>query len=93
MECQITAKEGAGVADPSVCVFVRGLVGSLADLGMGQNETTRIWTAGFSPWFHLPAFWVPIVDPQPFDCISPSECPVGRVFGVGGGGGCIINPW
>ena len=23
---------------------------------MGQNETTRIWTAGFSPWFHLPGF-------------------------------------
>ena len=22
--------------------------------GMGQDETTRIWTAGFSPWFHLP---------------------------------------
>ena len=21
---------------------------------MGQNETTRNWTAGFSPWFHLP---------------------------------------
>ena len=25
-------------------------------LGMGQNQTTRNWTAGFSPWFHLPGF-------------------------------------
>ena len=25
-------------------------------MGMGQTETTRIWTAGFSPWFHLPGF-------------------------------------
>ena len=26
------------------------------DQDMGQNETTRIWTAGFSPWFHLSGF-------------------------------------
>ena len=23
-------------------------------LGMGQNLATRNWTAGFSPWLHLP---------------------------------------
>ena len=27
---------------------------TLAHLGMGQNQTTRNWTAGFGPWFHLP---------------------------------------
>ena len=36
-------------------------------MGMGENETTRIWTAGLSPWFHSPGSpkWVPILDPQP----------------------------
>ena len=37
-------------------------------MGMGQNESTRNWTAGFSPWFHLPGFHfgLPIFDPQRF---------------------------
>ena len=26
------------------------------DMGMGQNEATRNWTAGFGPCFHLPGF-------------------------------------
>ena len=37
-------------------------------MGMGQNYTTRNWTAGFGPCFHLPgfSFWgYPIFDPQP----------------------------
>ena len=29
---------------------------------MGQNQTTRIWTAGSGPGFHL---WVPMFDPHP----------------------------
>ena len=27
-------------------------------MGVGQNETTRKWTAGFGPCFHLPGFHV-----------------------------------
>ena len=36
-------------------------------LGMAQNETARIWTAGFSPCLHVPGFklCVPIFEPQP----------------------------
>ena len=30
------------------------LLPRLSDLGMGQNKTTRNWTAGLSLWFHLP---------------------------------------
>ena len=29
---------------------------AVGQLGMGQNETTRNWTAGFGPCFHLPGF-------------------------------------
>ena len=25
-------------------------------MGVGQNKTTRNWTAGFCPWFQLPGF-------------------------------------
>ena len=35
---------------------------------MGQNSSTRNWTAGCSPCFHLyirVPFWAPIFDPQP----------------------------
>ena len=42
-------------------------------LGMDQNETTRNWTAGFSPCFHLitrvPFWGYPIFDPR-FTCSS-----------------------
>ena len=49
-------------------------------LGMGQNETTRDWTAGFSPWFHFlkKPILVPIFDPQ------PSERPPKALIEFGG---------
>ena len=31
-----------------------GSLGGHLKTGMGQNESTRIWTAGLSPCFHLP---------------------------------------
>ena len=36
-------------------------------MGMGQNQTKRIWTVGFSPCFHLPGIYVGtcIFEPQP----------------------------
>ena len=48
LQPELHAAEAAAGEDSEKVRLTKG-----EDLGMGQNETTRIWTA-FSPWFHLP---------------------------------------
>ena len=38
---------------------------------MGQNQTTRIWTAGFSPCFHLPGIHFGYSRINPWSKLSP----------------------